>query len=148
MVQICKYKYEVAYVEPIQGKSEIIEVDGATFVGTKGGKAIWVKGIEKKINVGGNWKHILFSLAISNMLMGSVRKIKENGKIYITFEMGKGIHWKSTWGKKKADGTPMFKVKPKCWNCSNYNFKQTFSKAGQGTYVQGSGTSGSGRRSI
>ncbi len=71
-------------------------------------KVVWVT-----MKGGGKLGMCLFAIPLSMMLPnadGRAYKIAEwRGKTYVIYRMTKGVHNSATWGKKKADGTKMFK---------------------------------------
>lgn len=71
-------------------------------------KSVWVT-----MKGGGKLGMCLFSIPYSMMLPnveGKAYKTAEwRGKTYIIYRMTKGAHNSATWGKRKPDGTKMFK---------------------------------------
>ena len=79
-MQICKYRYEVAYRENIQGKSVKGTIQGHDFILTLERKAIWVR-VRRQDKKGNPLKSFLFTFAISQMFAGSVRSIETGGRL-------------------------------------------------------------------
>ena len=71
-------------------------------------KSVWVT-----MKAGGKLGMVLFSIPFSLMIPfsdGSLyKRIEFRGKPHILYKMTKGAHNSCTWGKKKEDGTRMFK---------------------------------------
>ena len=80
-MQICKYRYEVAYREEFHGTIKGKQVDsvkgsiqGHDFILTRDKKAIWVK-VRRQNKQGNKLTTFLFSMPVSQMFGNSVRSI-------------------------------------------------------------------------
>ncbi|TFG23926.1 MAG: hypothetical protein EU529_05870 [Promethearchaeota archaeon] len=119
-MELKTYIYECAYNKTMDGKSIMLSIAGGSVVAVKSGKAIWVR-------VARGGKDILFCIPISrmyNLEKVPCPKYEDDGKDYIKFQMMSGIHRDKTFGKKDDKGKPMFKPKPACWRCRNYEEKE------------------------
>ena len=145
MGELCRYKEEVAFLEPFKGtintkngqkyvESIKAKIGNDDFIVSKNGLSVWIKIRKRKGNP------FIFSMPISQM--HDVKKVKEKTKTgelrtYIIYTMTKSMHYSATFGKKDKDGKRIFKPKPSCLRCGNYQerAKSGYSQSGSGRSI-------------